>query len=310
MNLHEPSVSLIITAVLLFFFLGVAIMMVIDHKARIPGGFRTDPFSIKGIRRDQPGIAFITGLILMGIIFSLVSALAVTLYESFKPEEPATSTLISRIESDRVTEQERHFHILPETVLPEQGEKTACFYCHGDYPHSKEPMIRTMMNMHTQFIGCMTCHNDDEKIPQNSLRFAWLNYSGIEVAGQPFGIDIDPDTGSLLETDDYYSKVVVYSDGALLEMTPDDPRTVEFAAVYRQLADQDREAVKERLHRKVRHKGRQCGDCHTSKDAYLPFEALGFSRRRQQDLENLPIAGLIEKYNQFFMPDLLGSRKE
>ena len=142
MNSNDPSIfPIVVAAVLLFFLLGIAIMTVIDHKARIPGRFRTDPFSIKGIRRDQPGVAFLTGLILVGIIASLVGALAVTLYESFKPEEITPSVLLSRIEQDRIDERRRHFHNSPETVLPEQGDKTACFFCHGDYPHSKEPMV-------------------------------------------------------------------------------------------------------------------------------------------------------------------------
>jgi len=303
------SIPIIVIAVLLFFLLGIAIMTVIDHKARISGSFRSDPFSIKGVRGDHPGVAFITGLILVAIIISLVTALAGALYEALKPEVRAQSALLSDIEKDRVSERERRFHDFPDIVLSEQGNKAACFFCHGDYPHSKEPMIRTMLNMHTQFVGCQTCHNEDEKIPQDSIRFEWLNYSGIEVSGKPFGTAIDPDTGGLIDTDDYHSKIVAYSDGELLEIPPQDPRTQELASVYRDLSDQDREAVKERFHKQVRPKGRECSRCHTSEDAYLPFAELGFSERRQQDLENLPIAGLIEKYNQFFMPDLLRSRQ-
>ncbi|MFQ5634050.1 MAG: cytochrome c3 family protein, partial [Gammaproteobacteria bacterium] len=300
---------IIVIAVLLFFALGVAIMMVIDHKARISGSFRTDPFSIKGMRRDHPGIAFVTGTIMLCIIAALAASLLATMYESLRPKEPASETLLSLIEEDRLSERTRHFHNYPEAVLPEQGNKSACFYCHGDYPHSKEPMVRTMMNMHSQFVGCMTCHNDDEKIAESTLRFAWLNYSGIEVSGKPFGTDIDSGTGEPVATDDFYSKIVAYSDRELLEIVPDDPRTMELEAVYREMSDQDREAVKERFHGAVRANGRDCEGCHTATDSYLPFAELGFSARRQQDLENLPIAGLIEKYNRFFMPDLLGPRQ-
>ena len=164
--------------------------------------------------------------------------------------------------------------------------------------------------MHTQFVGCLTCHNDQEKVPQDSLQFSWLNYSGIEVSGQPFGIEINPNTGSPALTDDYFSKIVVRSDGELLELTPNNPQTIDFAAVYRKLSDNDREAVKERFHKLTQATGRQCSRCHTSQDPYLPFAELGFSERRQQDLENLPIIGLIDKYKQFFMPNLLRPRQE
>ncbi len=75
-------------------------------------------------------------------------------------------------------------------------------------------------------------------------------------------------------------------------------------------SDKDREAVKERFHKLTSPEGRHCDRCHTSKDPYLPYAELGFSKLRQQDLENLPIIGLIDKYNKFFMPNLLRSKQE
>ena len=50
----------VVATVLLFILLGIAILMVIDHKAKIPGQFAADPFTISGLRRDHPGIAFLT----------------------------------------------------------------------------------------------------------------------------------------------------------------------------------------------------------------------------------------------------------
>lgn len=307
------STTLIVAAVLLFFFLGIAILVVMDLKARLPGGFKRDPFSVSGMRRDHPVEAFLTGTILLGIIIALALSLSVALTDRIsmfkKPEPPK---LLSQLAQGRNTERLRHFHNYPEQLKPTLGKKNVCFLCHGDYPHSKEPMIRTLLNMHTQFIGCVTCHADSRKIPEKSITLKWLNYSGIETTGKKFGTDVDPKTGLLIATDDYYSKIVAYSDyqgeEKLLEITADSSDAREFAALKGKLSDQDRDAVKKRFHRNISPKGRFCSRCHTDeRRSYIPFRKLGFSTQRMRDLTNLNIIGLVEKYREFYLPSLLKS---
>lgn len=304
---------LVIAAVLLFFGLGIAIMVIMDHKARLPGGFTENPFSIAGMHRDHPIIAFLTATILLGIITALVLALLGALADAFGLfQPPAPPALLSRLSEERTAERLRHFHHLPAQDRTALGKKNVCFFCHGDYPHSKEPMVRTLLNMHTQFIDCMTCHVDPRKVPEDRLRFAWLNYSGIAVTGPPYGIDVDPATGMPLETDDWYSKIVAYArTGAtetLLEVTADDPRAREFAAVQATLSDRDREAVKQTFHKQVSAKGRFCGRCHTdAAKSYVPLRALGFSERRARELTNPNLVGLVQKYREFYLPNLMKS---
>ncbi len=298
---------LIVIAVVLFFFVGVALVIIIDHKARLPGGFTSDPFSIRGLRREHPYIAFITALILLAIILALIFELAAAILGQFPilaaPEPPK---LLTQISKGREAERIRRFHNLPEQGLATLGDKNVCFFCHGDFPHSKEPMVRTLLNMHSQFIGCMTCHVDPKQVPEQQLTFRWVNYSGIEVAGPPFGIEVDPDTGDLVRTDDYYSKIVPYrNDEELLEVTPDVQEAKDFAEVHGQLSDSDRELVKKRFHKLVADKGPFCDRCHTQEaDSYLPFRKLGFSDQRIDDLTNLNILGLIEKYEEFYLPTM------
>lgn len=309
------SATLIVLAVLLFFFLGIAMMVIMDHKAKLPGGFTSNPFSVVGMHRDHPVIAFLTTIILLGIIGSLLLALLATLtgyFDIFKPAKPPG--LLSRLSESRTAERLRHFHNLPAQDTTTLGAKNVCFICHGDFPHSKEPMVRTLLNMHTQFIGCMTCHADDRKVPESSLTLRWLNFSGIPVTGKPFGTDVEPDTGYLIATDDVYSKIVPYArqDGQekLLEVTMDDPEAKEFAKIQHKLSDHDREAVKKTFHRLVSPKGRFCSRCHTEENrSYLPLRELGFSERRIRDVTNLNMIGLVQKYRNFYMPSLMRSDK-
>ena len=305
----------VVTTVLLFILLGIAILVVIDHKAKIPGHFSSDPFTISGLRREHPGIAFLTAIILFSVIAVLLFEMTVTLGERFglfaeekKPE------LLKTIHQQRFSERMRHFHNTMPEDLPNMGKKPVCFYCHGDFPHSKQRMVRTLLNMHTQFVGCLTCHVDPRKVDEDKLRFRWLNYSGIEVSGPPFGTSLDPETGNLVDTDDYYSKIVAYKveggEATLLEITEDSVRAKEFLQIRERLSDKDREAVKKSFHKLVSPKGRFCSRCHAPEnESYLPFRELGFSERRVENVTNLNIIGIVQKYRDFYMPNLFHSDK-
>ncbi|MDH5432883.1 MAG: hypothetical protein OEY19_02995 [Gammaproteobacteria bacterium] len=304
--------NIIIIAVLLFFGLGIALMVIMDYKGRLKSETQFG-MSFIGKRFNHPVEAFFIAIILLGIIVALLGSLVVTLGGQFGLfQEEEQPELLQSLNEERVVEKMRHFHNSPEVISADSGEKNVCFYCHGDYPHSREPMIRTMMNMHTQFTGCSTCHTNPEKYDESNYRFAWLNYSGIEVKGVPFGTELNPATGQLIQTDDFHSKIVIYynenGQEQLMELTQDNQQVQEFIQIRDQLTEKDRESVKKRFHSTIAEKGRTCSKCHTSEDkSFIPFEQLGFSQHRIAELTNLNVVGLIEKYERFYMPDLLFS---
>ena len=306
---------IIVAAVLLFFFLGIAIIVIIDHKARLRGGFTSNPFSIVGLRRDHPFLGFFTATLLVIIITSLILELAIALFGAFSAGQASQKQgLMSLLEAERSAESVRRFHNFPDKFLPTQGKKNICLSCHGFFPHSKEPMIRSMLNMHTQYIGCVTCHSDPDKVDEKEIRLRWLNFSGIKVTGPPFGTDVDPDTGELITTDDYYSRIVAYringEQETIMEITADHPEMKEYEQIKDTFTDRDKEAFKKRSHKNIKSKGRFCSRCHINEtESFIPFRELGFTDRRIQDLTNLNIIGLVEKYKDFYMPDLMRSKK-
>ncbi len=315
--MHESGNILtvfIVISVLLFMLLGIAILVMIDHKAKIPGEFNSDPFSITGLRREHPVLSFLTTFILGAVILSLLFEISVAFGEKlgfFKEQEKPE--LLQELKEHRFSEEMRHFHNVRVNDVINKGKKQACFYCHGDYPHSKTRMIRTLLNMHTQFIGCMTCHTNEDKIAEDKYSFGWLNYTGIQVKGPHFGTSINPATGFLVDTDDYFSKIVVYADingsNTLMEAIEDKPEVRDFLKVKDQLSDSDKEAMKKRIHKLVRRKGRFCDRCHTSEEkSFLPFRKLGFSEQRIFDVTNMNIVGVVKKYKKFYLPNLF--RKE
>lgn len=294
-------------AVVMFLLFAIATLIIIDHKARIPGERRTDLFSISGIRRDHPVMAWMVSVILWIIIAILLVASVYSMVGTKKkPEGPK---ILAKLDIERQRERIKHFHNLPKTDPLSLGKKPVCYTCHSEYPHSKKPMIRTLLNMHTQFVGCMTCHVNDQKVPDSAITLRWLNYSGIEVKGKPYGTDVDPATGSLAETDDYYSKIVPYTtvDGreTLLEIPEDAPQAQEFIKLRTQLSDRDLGSIKKAFHSQVNPIGRFCTRCHADeKESYIPFRALGFSDRRVTALTNVNIVGIVQKYKDFYIPTI------
>ncbi len=311
--MHDTTTSetvITVIAVVGFVLLLIMLLIVLDHKARIPGCLKRDLFSITGTRNNHPVWSYLIGFMLLTIIASIGIELGATLIHELPigtAEIP--SPLLISLKEKSVLESKRHFHN-PANTLALEGKKSVCYYCHGDFPHFQRRMIRTLLNMHTQFLGCMTCHANPEKFDTNNISLQWLNYSGIEVTGVHFGTDYDSSTGFLVETDDYFSKIVVYENTSgsmsLIEITEDDPMAIDFVRVQEKLKGRDREAVKKSLHNTVTPKGRFCPSCHTQiEQSFVPFKQLGFSDERISDLTNMNILGIVEKYNEFYMPDLL-----
>jgi hypothetical protein len=306
----QLSAVLVAAAVMLFVFFAIAVLVIIDHKAKIPSGVKTDLFSVSGIRRNHPIWAWMVSLFLWCIIGSLLVIVSYNLLSNYigAHEEVRDRTFLEKVDKEADHERIRHFHNSPVEAAYSQGKQPICFYCHGEYPHAKRPMVRTLLNMHTQFVGCITCHADSAKVPEEQITFRWLNYSGVEVKGKPYGTDYNPDTGDLLYTDDQYSKIVPYrklpsGEEELLEIPETAPEAVEFITMRGQLTTQQQGAVKKMFHSIVNPIGRFCTRCHVVEEGegYLPFRELGFSDGRVTALTNLNIAGLVQKYKEFYL---------
>lgn len=299
----------VVLSVLLFVFLMIALLVIVDHKARIPGPVRDDLFSIVGQRRSHPIWAWLTSSLLL---WATIAVLLVSwVWSVFAKVSPAVEPpkIVSKLDAERRSERLKHFHNMPATDPWSPGKRPVCFYCHGDFPHSKKPMVRTLLNMHTQFIGCHTCHFDETRIPEASTRRRWLNYSGVEVKGKPFGTDVDPKTGELLKTDDFFSKIVTYRmvDGKeqLLEIPEDEADAQEYLKVRDKLTELDRESVKKSFHKLVNPVGRFCSRCHAEEsESFIPFRELGFSEKRIAAVTNVNIVGIVQKYREFYLPTM------
>ena len=214
-----------------------------------------------------------------------------------------------KLSPEQYEEIHRRFHrnLFVQTI--ENKEDYACLICHTIFPHKKHKRYRAMMNMHSDFLICQTCHVISDDTMQ--LVYKWVNSTGIEPHGRPFGLDYDKTTGWIEDTDDHYSKITpfVKENGKLRIVGTD--YTAEQVRQY--LATQPQPYAEEEapseFHLGMTTTGHECEVCH-AENSIFDFAALGFSPTRTKDLVTLGIKGMVTKYEEFYLPDLLRKVEE
>ena len=258
-------------------------------------------------------VLFMTLFVLGGVVNHLAFSshgpgLLIPMVKKFQEKE---SPILKEFIQHQKAEEHRHFHHsfdypeIPEELRP------VCFICHSKLPHGKTKKIRAMLNMHTNFFACETCHleiNEGETVV-----YRWYSPMEKNPKGSFFGTSYDPETGELKNADDHFSKIIpFYKKDKLLEPTlhmQQGAMARDYVRVRDKLTPEQREGVTKKFHVDIRLKGPECQTCHAS-DGILDFKKLGFSEKRIADLENLSIKGLITKYDEFYLPDLFNRPDE
>ena len=223
-----------------------------------------------------------------------------------RKDASSRSGLVKEFREQLIREVHDHFHHLPDAPEIDAQHQSQCLMCHSLLPHSKNERIRVMMNMHSDFLNCETCHYKKDR---GSLRYVWYDLVPDEMltSGPKFGTDYDPETGMLLGTENHFSKItparIVDGTTETLFMPQSHALAKDYLAVKDHLTPGEREMAKKKFHGDIDGKGWACKDCH-QKDGVLPFAELGFAPQRVQGLENLEIVGLFEKYEVFHLPNL------
>ena len=271
---------------------------------------------IRGPKRQKhPNSVYLIGifvwLIILFVLAGVVNHLAfssrgpgllIPLMKKFeKKESPAQIALKKHREAE---EHQRFHHIVPVPRAPEALRST-CHICHSNLPHNKTKKIRAMLNMHTNYVACETCHL--KKNAGETVVYKW--YSPVEKhpKGPFFGTAYDPETGELEMVHDHFSKIAPFHEQngkltAIVQMG-DVSLAKHFVAIRDQLTPEQRKSETKRFHVDIIAKGPACQICHSTK-GLLDFKALGFSPKRTVDIEELNIKGIITKYDEFYLPDL------
>jgi hypothetical protein len=204
-------------------------------------------------------------------------------------------TELERIATGRAAgSTNEHFHNVDEAVLAGGDSASLCLKCHGNYPHSKAPDIRAFLNAHAYFAACEVCHIRPDK--EDLITYKWLdNKTGLELGklqgkagnygGMIVPIKVENGIGRRLDES---------TDKAFIE------EYMELRATFN--ADQQAEA-KVRIHKDISAKPMFCDECHSAK-GILNFKDLLYSPVVAERLETGEVAGMINKYADFYLPTM------
>ena len=270
-------------------------------------------------RLNHPAIAYIIGFILM--VLTLVILLGVVHHLTIshhgpgllrplltRHQETTKSEILDEARRQEEFEEHRHFHIVaPDYPQPPADMRPVCAICHSDLPHRKNRRLRSLMNIHTQFFVCETCHIKER--PGATIVYQW--YSPLEdyPQGPFYGTSYELDTGILSPGEDQISRIAPYfkvensNQRQLAVQVQDAPMARDFVKVRDKLSPEQREGIKNKFHENIKPRGHECLKCHR-KESILDFDKLGFSDARTANLKNLAVIGMFDKYESFYLPEL------
>ena len=154
--------------------------------------------------------------------------------------------------------------------------------------------------MHSSFIACETCHVRLEGADKTGI-FKWYDNTTGQIVPSPI------QEGVLGGS--YGAKIIPFEriDGLLQRI--DTQNRLDFSREYREaedtLSEVQKAKAKKIIHKIVSEKSYVCEDCHQEKAPLLPFEELGYSRKRLDDLVSTEVVGMIKDYTKFFIPSML-----
>ena len=250
----------------------------------------------------------ITVVVLAGVLYHLAfSSYGPKLLMPVKEKifEKSESTILTEAKRFEDLEKHRHFHNIVSFPQAPESVRPVCFICHSDYPHSKKKKVRSLLNMHTQYFVCETCHIKEKEGAK--IVYKWYNPLYGDPSGPFFGTSYDPETGNIAKVEDLISKIAPYFiTGNTIESAiqmQEAPLAQDYMKVRDKLTPEQRDGVKNKFHVNIKPEGHECNACHW-KDSILDFKKLGFAENRIVDLEQLNVKGLITKYKEFYLPNL------
>ena len=267
-------------------------------------------------RLEHPKIVYVIGFIFK--IITLAVLIGVLYHITFSPhglqflvplkvkmEAKQKSAILEEVKHQEEYEIHRHFHNIVEYPQLPENVRPVCYICHSDYPHGKNKKVRALLNMHTQFFECETCHMEVKE--GAAIVYKWYNPLDKNPTGPFFGTSYDPETGNLVEVKDLFSKITPFvkrGDKLVSAIQSQEaPLAKDYMKVRDKLTPEQRDNVKKKFHVNIKPKGHECKICH-SKPGILEFRRLGFSGDRAADLEQLNITGMITKYEKFYIPNM------
>ncbi len=205
---------------------------------------------------------------------------------------------------DNYENQSDHFHLDTRRHFAELDKQEVCLTCHSIWPHKKDPKTRAFYNQHSRYMTCMACHLNSE--PGREDGFTWWDFdidNSITRLG-PYGLDRDAQ-GRLLAEENFITRIVPVMIDGDQQTRIYTPYNTPLYAQYREDVEAGRQvdslAVRKAAEALVGKEALSCGSCH-SEMSNFPWEELGFSAERIDEMTHSAVVGMVEKYESFYFP--------
>ncbi len=202
------------------------------------------------------------------------------------------------------------FHKTGQSFISRLEEKSSCGVCHRLYPHQANNLVRGFLNMHIGFMTCEVCHLKKEKF--SGTTYQWHDSQNAHFSGEPFGTFFNPTSRKTKKPMSFISRIAIYTtkEGKRhsLVNTWDTAEAVTFERKRLAMTDDETSRRLQFFHRDIDKKeiSVACDQCHST-HSILDYAKLGFDSKKQSQLENLNLKGLVTKYKTFYLPQLFNN---
>ncbi len=203
----------------------------------------------------------------------------------------------------------KNIHENEQAFIVRLMDQSSCRVCHPLYPHFKDEVVRTLLNMHTGFMLCDVCHIKRRKFKQ--LSYEWYDTENAQYVGEPFGSYYNPDTKKNHKGDKkFITRIAVFATEnetkRPLINTWDIAGAKKYLRQYANLTAEEKEKSTTFFHRDIdkMELSVACEECHSAK-GILDLKKLGFDEQKANHLINLNIKGMVTKYKEFYIPRML-----
>ena len=193
-----------------------------------------------------------------------------------------------------------HFRKQEDSDQKQEGG-VLCMQCHLNLPHQENETLRSFLNMHTQFVDCLSCHYKDN---DKSINYAWFDEKlhlipsqkgGLEISNDKVGDDAEENQSLIPESK---AKIhPVYREN-IVTLSLEDEFSKQLKQQWELSNEEEKARLKLRIHTPIKEKGLKCTDCHQDKQSQLDLEALGANSKQAFGIENNVIAKFLEKANK------------
>lgn len=199
-------------------------------------------------------------------------------------------------------------HLKEQSYIKKMEDPTSCRVCHPLYPHSADEHVRALLNMHTGFMYCETCHIKRDSF--GALTYDWKSSETVDFVGEYYGTRFYPQTVTNKHLDHYLARIIVLNSVNGEKRSRVNIWDADKAKQYQQEESGMSVAEKKKqlgyFHKDIAKKeiSVACEECH-SDNSILDFKELGFSDLKARELIDINLKGLVSKYKTFYLPQML-----